>query len=147
MSEVDILYICDYGQSGFNICPLMDEKCDKKDSCNLRAVVPYKQLQQANKTIESQKGLIKKFVESEQQLKVENDELKNKLALFSDVDYAYESTELENSLGLANKYVNKYKATLDEIEEIVEEASEDYRMPEEVWNKIQELIKQAKEGE
>lgn len=38
----------------------------------------------------------------------------------------------------------QFKATLDEIDEIVEEASEDYRMPEEVWNKILQKIKEVK---
>lgn len=37
-------------------------------------------IKQANKTIDSQKGIIKKFVESEQQLNEDNEELKYKLS-------------------------------------------------------------------
>lgn len=126
MSEIDVLYICDYGQSGFNICPLMDEKCDKKDSCNLRAVVPYKQLQQA---------------------KQENEELKKKKeenTTFYLKKYANKDSEC---LELQHK-VNILKQCLDEIEQIAKNGiKDDCGMPLDELSIILKIIKQAKKGE
>lgn len=41
---------------------------------------------------------------------------------------------------------NRYKQALDEIEKIVEVASEEYRMPEREWNSIQDIINKTKKG-
>ena len=44
------------------------------------------------------------------------------------------------------EFLKKDKA-LEEIEKIVEIAKEDYRMPEDEWNKILDIINKAKDGE
>lgn len=56
-----------------------------------------------------------------------------------------ENEELKDSLGLANKYANNYKATLDEIVGICDfnYTKENTRI---LANEILQLIKQVKEG-
>ena len=75
------------------------------------------------------------------QLKAENEELKKQLMQKSEVDMFF-NTPIE---GWSSDPcgVCKYKNCLTEIKEIAEQASEDYRMPEEEWNKILQKISEC----
>ena len=89
-------------------------------------------------------------------LKVENCELKGKVNLYEEIlersaqgfETGFQASTFANIVnGVANsirdKKLFKLKQTLTEIKEIVEQASEDYRMPEEEWNKILQKISEC----
>lgn len=148
MSEIDVSK-CDYyfqGRCG------VSKNINYSIGCHANNCY-YKQLQQANKTIESQKGIIKKFVESEQQLKARLDSYEK------DGGALDEGQAWANEAMASRDEISKLNNCLNEIEEIVKDfhlsmiifhKGATHEMADRIDNyldRIKQLIKQAKEGE
>lgn len=56
------IYICRYGQTDINLCPLMDEECDFRHDCDLRQVVDYDTYQAKEQECERLKEALNKLV-------------------------------------------------------------------------------------
>lgn len=127
IDDVDILYICSYGQTELPICVDLEHrhcklKSQKSKKCNLRPVVSYKDYERKEQECE---------------------ELKEELKHYKQIAQYHGN--------LSVKYTNKsvkYKQTLTEIKEIAERSvkTEDYLLGMDFTELVDNILQKISEG-
>lgn len=143
INDVDILYICSYGQTALPICVDLEHrycklKSQKSKKCNLRPVVSYKEYKRKEQECEKLKedrerwksnfngkvSAIEELLQQLDQLKVENEDLKkqvNDLLNKPEIqDKILWKIDNEALLGSKDAWIYKLEQTIIKIKEIAE---------------------------
>lgn len=145
------IYICRYGQTDINLCPLMDKECEFRHDCDLRQVIDYDTYQakeqecltliNKDNRLEEENNMLAFLLEGKNNqynwAMQKYEELKKQLNGIQDTcpyfnDCSYRQCDKDR---IAN-----YKQALDEIEEFCVVYSYDHDAYETVYKHILDII-------
>lgn len=120
IDDVDILYICSYGQTALPICVDLEHrycklKSQKSKKCNLRPVVSYKEYKRKEQECEELNSDNRYFVNKIISLELLTDKYEQAIGKIEDIADDYNRVE---------KTSQYYRDGFDEIQNIIDEIKE-----------------------